>query len=158
VVPGSVFGEAKGKSASTVMLAAAAGVGVGCFLPWITVTAPFVGTISRSGVDDGGDGIVFLGVAAALAAVAFRSRSTPPNRRAKFGALALIVLLGVLTMYEFGSISSRFADAKTASDLISTSYGAGLILVALSVIVAGAGWLQMHGGGRGRGTRRGSPA
>src|SRR5450756_2190506 len=30
---------------------------VGSFLPWLTATAAFVGTINRNGIDGGGDGI-----------------------------------------------------------------------------------------------------
>ena len=32
---------------------------LGSFLPWLTATAPFVGTISRNGME-GGDGIITL--------------------------------------------------------------------------------------------------
>lgn len=41
---------------------------VGSLLPWITVTAPLVGTVSRSGLDGGGDGtiLVILGVVLAI--------------------------------------------------------------------------------------------
>src|SRR5262245_53875284 len=42
-------------------------VAAGAFLPWITVTAAFVGTIERNGLDGGGDGLIAIGVGAAIA-------------------------------------------------------------------------------------------
>src|SRR5262245_20666262 len=59
-----------------VVIAAAAAIAIGSFLPWATVSAPLVGTISKSGVQ-GGDGIVSLvgaGVLALLAFIAIGSR------------------------------------------------------------------------------------
>jgi hypothetical protein len=34
---------------------------VGAFLPWFTATFPLAGSISRSGLDGGGDGKIALG-------------------------------------------------------------------------------------------------
>jgi len=52
-----------GSPAMNAALMVAGGVGLmilGSMLPWITVVAPFVGSISRSGVEAGGDGIITL--------------------------------------------------------------------------------------------------
>lgn len=50
---------------------------VGSFLPWITATAAFVGTISRSGIDGGGDGLltIVLGIVVGLFGIARLARS-----------------------------------------------------------------------------------
>ena len=41
-------------------------IAVGSFLPWITATAAFVGSVSVSGLDGGGDGIITLIVGIAV--------------------------------------------------------------------------------------------
>src|SRR5205823_5619316 len=45
----------RGRQGVFVVLLGAVGLGVGSFLPWLTATVPFVGTISRSGLDGGGE-------------------------------------------------------------------------------------------------------
>ena len=132
----------RSRTAALVMIGGAVAVAVGCFLPWIKATAPFVGTLTKSGVDNGGDGVIALALAAGLAAIALRSRDRAAPW-AKAGAAVLIALLVALVMYEVGDISSRFADIEAESDLVTTSYGSGLILIGAGILAAGIGWVQM---------------
>src|SRR5687767_2421273 len=43
-----------------IILAAGLLMVLGAFLPWVSATAAFIGTISRSGLDQGGDGVLTL--------------------------------------------------------------------------------------------------
>src|SRR5205823_1570587 len=61
-----------GREGVVVVLLGALGLAVGSFLPWLTATAPFVGTISRSGLDGGGDGILTLIAGIVVGLLGFR--------------------------------------------------------------------------------------
>lgn len=125
-----------------LMFGGAAAVAVGCFLPWVKASAPLMGSLTVSGVDDGGDGTIFLVIAAILAALVYRAR-TAPSRRTQGLALVLLVVMAGLLLYEIGDVAARFDAAEASSDLISTSYGSGLVLLGVGILAAFAGWLQM---------------
>lgn len=123
---------------------------VGAFLPWITLTAPFVGRLTVSGIE-GGDGwfAVALGGVAAVNALRQWGNSTVLLRN-----ILLICGLagGLLTIYELGDISSGFAEARAEmdaegdffgtrpSDLVSTEMGVGIYLMGLgsAAVLAGS--------------------
>lgn len=127
-------------------LVGAGALAVGSFLPWATITAPFVGTVSRSGME-GGDGWMSVIVAVVAGLVGLRLLSSPPA-----GAQRVLLALGGvaglgLALFEFNDISRRFADAKAAmdsegsffgtdpSEMIATSFGPGLYLLALGAVL-----------------------
>jgi hypothetical protein len=106
---------------------------LGSFLPWITATAAFVGTISRNGIDGGGDGLItiILGLAAAACGVDVYRRRT---RVASIGALACgLGLVGIVAL-DIGSINDRIADINTESAFASV--GMGIYVVALGGVLA----------------------
>lgn len=124
----------------------------GSFMPWISVTAPFIGTVTKSGME-GGDGWVTLiaGCVAGVAALRHWGRSTNALRNLLFGSG---VIAAALTIYEFVDVSARFEDMRAemndeddggffgvrASDMIATSYGVGLFSIgagSAAVIAAG---------------------
>lgn len=117
------------------------GLVIGAFLPWVTATAPFVGTITRSGMD-GGDGIFFIvmGVVAGLVGLSAIQGGSSPRR-------TLLVLVGVaagaLTAYEWSDVNSRVASATAESSMITASVGGGLILLALSSVAVVVSGLSM---------------
>ena len=102
------------------------------FLPWIKVSGPFVGTLTRSGTDgiatllhDGSisdgwltvlAGIMALGVAKAL----WQER---PNREASTLAAVLGGLVGLMCVFEFQQISQRFSDARAEADSAGSIFG-----------------------------------
>lgn len=102
-----------------VGLVAAAAMAVGAFLPWAKITAPFIGTVTRSGIE-GGDGWFFVGVAV-LAAVCANSESKTPL--AVLGALA-----AAFSVYEIVDVNNRIADVD--SSIATASVGVGLWLCA----------------------------
>lgn len=126
-----------------LMFGGAAAVAVGCFLPWVKASAPLMGSITVSGVDNGGDGTIFLVLAAVLAAVVYRAQGAP-SRAKQLAAAGLVGIIGAGLLFEANSVSDRLAAAAAASDLISTSYGSGLVLMGAGVIAAVVGWTQMN--------------
>jgi hypothetical protein len=73
--------EQERKIALLVGAGAGAMVVIGSLLPWIIATAPLVGTISRSGVDLGSDGVALLigGIAVAVALAVLAFAAVPTN-------------------------------------------------------------------------------
>ncbi|MGH9152618.1 MAG: hypothetical protein ACRD03_09520 [Acidimicrobiales bacterium] len=126
---------------------AGAGMVLGAFLPWVKITAPFVGSMTTSGID-GGDGwvAVVAGLVVAFAGWSVFSGSVTSTAR----SLVLIgaVVAGGLALFEYADISSRFAEVRSdmdaegsvfgvsPSDLVDTAYGAGLHLITASAAAA----------------------
>ncbi|MDQ3980951.1 MAG: hypothetical protein M3314_15625 [Actinomycetota bacterium] len=131
----------EGRYASFLLFGASLAFVVGPFLPWIKMSAPFVGTVTRSGIE-GGDGSLFvgLGLAVAFQANAVRTATTPQN--AAFVA-ALLGLVGAgLLIYEWLDISDR-VEGLTAGDAplpAIASRGVGLYLLAGAVVATLVGW------------------
>jgi hypothetical protein len=102
---------------------------VGSFLPWVTVST-ILGTLSRSGVDGNGDGILSagLGIAAAGFGVALLSR----QKRWLSVALAIVGVLGALLVYyEVTDIQGRLGDLESALAAV----GIGLWMVGAGAVV-----------------------
>jgi len=119
----------------TFGLAAVVAVVVTMTLPWFTVSAPLLGTVSVSGFKVGGDGYVYLGFAVLVAVAAFF------RRRILTGVGLGLLALGLVWEYVYALISL----AGTSGDddfkvTVSVSPGIGLIL---GLIIAGvsAAWL-----------------
>jgi hypothetical protein len=127
-----------------LVLGGAIAVAVGSFLPWVKITAPFIGTVTRSGIE-GGDGWLTLALAMGIAAAGrglFSTTATPPNR-----VLLLVLggLLGAFVAYEFVDITSRLDEAREESDgLVAASYGIGLWAMAAGVVAILIGTLQVR--------------
>jgi len=101
----------------------------GSFLPWAKVIAPFVGTVTKSGID-GGDGWLTLAAGAVIALLVGQRRA--PRFVVLVGALAL-----ALVIYEIADIRHKFAGVN--SEFVSTSIGGGLYLCGLGAAAAVAG-------------------
>lgn len=110
---------------------------IGSFMPWLKATAPFVGTFTVSGVDDGGDGMFSAGLGVVLVLVGLSMRAKAASGKAgPWGwAVVLGIVLGALMAFEFSSVSDRINNATSESDgMLNASIGSGLIVAA-----AGAG-------------------
>lgn len=114
---------------------------LGAFLPWLTATAPLVGSLSRSGMDGGGDGILFLALGVALVGVGAWVASRRASKHA--GMLLLLGALGggALVWQEFQTVSERVTTATATSSLITASAGSGLYTIAAGLALAGLGAL-----------------
>lgn len=115
---------------------------VGSFLPWVAVMAPFVGTMSRNGLDGGGDGIVTLvaGVATLTVGAARLMTSLRPGIQRLpilFGALALLI-----AVMDLSAVSERVASVGS-SPFVQAYAGSGLYLLVVGAVVTGLGGLAV---------------
>lgn len=114
---------------------------VGSFLPWITATAPFIGSFTKSGVDGGGDGMFSVALGAIVAALGLTLlKGTGRFFPKAMGVISAGGLGLLLAIYESNNVRDRIADVTAKSDLIVASVGSGLYLIgaaAVAVIVAG---------------------
>lgn len=109
------------------IIAGGALLALGAFLPWITVIAPLVGQLTRSGVDGGGDGWVVLGLG--IVAVVLGVNSLNGSKSAARAAIVVGVLSGGLLVFEFVDVHDRIS--KINGDYTHGDYGMGLILCAI---------------------------
>jgi hypothetical protein len=113
---------------------------LGSFLPWLTATAPFVGTITRNGME-GGDGIItlILGVLTILIGVSQLTATRMPALLQR-SSIVTGAITGAVAIYDYVEVQRRIEDVKEQSELISASVGAGiwtLIVGAILAIVGG---------------------
>jgi hypothetical protein len=114
---------------------------LGSFLPWLTATAPFVGTISRNGME-GGDGIITLILGVVVTILIGVSQLTATRMPALLQRSSIVtgVITGAVAIYDYVEVQRRIEDVKEQSELISASVGAGiwtLIVGAILAIVGG---------------------
>ena len=134
-------GGPAGSTMNTAAIALGLGgllVAIGSLLPWITVTS--IISASRSGLDNGGDGMFTLGIGVVLALVAFvnlRGAGVGSGSRVLallggLGAIALAVIDGSDVANRVASFSSTYATGSVGMGLYVVGIGGGLaILVAI---------------------------
>lgn len=125
-----------------LVVGGALAMGVGAFLPWIKATAPFVGSITRSGVEDGGDGIFVVAMAIALLALAWPLYTGRPLSQLASIGVVLVALAGVaLGFVDIADVTERVNDIKgnNAGVSATASVGVGLYLVIGGAVLAGVG-------------------
>jgi hypothetical protein len=126
-----------------LILVGASLTAIAAFLPWIVATAPFVGSISRNGMDGGGDGIIFL--ALGLGAGACGLIGVVTRKAGRLGLLAGIGGVGGLLLagFEYSQVSDRVA-AVAGNSFVSAEVGAGIwLLFFSSALVAVGGYVLM---------------
>jgi hypothetical protein len=113
----------------------------GSFLPWLTVTAPLVGTISRSGMDGGGDGTITLAlgcITILLAVVGFTAKPKLLRLSILTGAVA-----GIVAVAAYQQVQDRIAKAQEAAGevagMLSASVGAGIWALLIGAVLAVVG-------------------
>jgi hypothetical protein len=114
-------------------------VAVAAMLPWITVRTVF-GSVSRSGVDQGGDGIftAALGIAGAVAAY-------KGSRKRLAGAAACGGIAAAVSLYHLLRVSDRAASISSDYAVAEAGFGLWLSLGA-SVVLCGSAVTQMSHG------------
>lgn len=103
--------------------------GVGAALPWISATVVLIGTVSFSGLDGGGDGILvlFLAVVAVFGGVGLLQGGSivgPSRALSILLGITLVVLAGI----EIANVNDRVAEAGSFA---VASVGIGLYVVIL---------------------------
>ena len=87
----------------------------GSFLPWLTATAPFIGTINVNGMQGGGDGVItlVLGVITILIAA---TQLTATKMPALLWRSSIItgVITGAVAIYDYNAVQQRITELKTA--------------------------------------------
>jgi hypothetical protein len=109
-----------------VAIGAAVAAIVGAFLPWISASAPFVGTITRSGIDGGGDGTITAAIGVGIAAIALTFRHKIGQAGAWIGLLLCSAIILFVSVRDFSDVNNRIKDID--SQYVTASVGAGLYL------------------------------
>jgi hypothetical protein len=117
---------------------------IAAFLPWITVSAPFYGSISRSGIDNGGDGTItaVLGLVVVIVALTCRRFS---DRVVGIVVICLGVAVGAIGAWDWHNLNDKIHLATSQSNLIAASVGVGLyVTIAAAIAAVVAGVLRME--------------
>ncbi|WP_116068367.1 hypothetical protein [Asanoa ferruginea] len=131
------------------MLGAGAAATIGSFLPWASVTAPLIGTVSASGVD-GTDG--WVTAALGLALVAFGTLTLRRHRMpSAVPVLALLAALALLALgvWKIADLSSAEEDMRQqmATPSEDDVFGIGASMSQAVQMKVGIGlWLIMLAG------------
>jgi hypothetical protein len=114
---------------------------IGAFLPWVTATAAFVGTVTRSGME-GGDGPIFLGVGILVAALGLWAVLDHPTAAPILLILAGVAIVG-LTVPEYIEVNERVGGLD--SDFATASVGAGIWALFAGGVATGLAGLILIG-------------
>jgi hypothetical protein len=109
---------------------------LGSFLPWLTATAPLVGTMSRNGME-GGDGVItlILGVITILIGVTQLTATNLPTLLQR-SPIVTGVITGIVAIINYSSVQQRIADVREESELIAASVGAGIWTLFVGAVLA----------------------
>lgn len=122
-------------------------IALGSFLPWITATAPFIGTVSRSGLDGGGDGILTL-IAGVIAVALGVGRLTTSGMPAFFQVSAIIVglIAGAVVFVNHSDLSMRVDSfAGEGGGLGTASIGVGFWTIVVGTAFTVVGGVVLRG-------------
>jgi len=116
---------------------------IGAFLPWATVSAPFIGTINKNGID--GDGVFTLIAGVAVAVLGFplvSQRTLKPGR----GIPIAIVsgLAAAISIYDLVDVQNAVNDVEGP---VAASAGSGLYLTVAGAIAALVGGVMIRRSG-----------
>ena len=120
----------------------------GAAIPWAEVTAPFIGTVTKSGTD--GDGVLTLIGALVIAGLGFLAFGSRRSRGAIIGSLVVAGLIALVAVVDMVDVSSRIADVEDQDLAVSASIGIGLWVVLLGAGVAIVGCVLRLTGPKGR--------
>lgn len=154
-LPPAAVGTSRPAVVWVLLGAGIAGI-LGSFLPWGTVTAPIVGSMTVSGVD-GADGWITAALAAAITAIAgVRAAGRLPavaGTAAGIVAAGFGLILAAIGGWKIFDLNTRFDELKAQlpagddpfgitsalTDAVHVSVGAGLWLLTAAGIVAAVG-------------------
>ncbi len=121
--------------------AAAFLVFIGALMPWAKATAPFVGEVTRSGTEDGGDGVFTLLMALASFGLVAWYQFGRGREKPQCLALAIIgALIIAIAIYDIADIENVAGEVEQESEsLVEFGVGEGLYLTLIGGIgLAGA--------------------
>lgn len=128
-----------------VLLAAAAAflVFIGAFLPWVKLAAPFVGQITKTGMEGGSDGLyTFLMALGALGLLVWHSFGSA-DKRPVFIALAILGgIIAIVAIIDINDVNSRADElSPEAREMATITIGEGLYLT----LIGGIGLVLIGG-------------
>jgi hypothetical protein len=130
-------------------------VALGALLPWITASAAFA-SFSANGMQGGGDGIWLLVIGVVILAMAIVAIISKSSEAAPSVVIIILGLIGGVVMaIDLGEINDRINTAKSQSDLIVASVGAGVFVVFVGAALAIGGAILLL---TSRGAARTSPS
>lgn len=133
-------------SNSIVLLAGGALVVLGSFLPWISLNGAF-GTISRSGLDGGGDGIItlVLGIGIVVIGATRLLGIAEPSGFVRFWPPLVAGLIAVgLAILDGINVSSKIQGITT--QYVSGSTGAGLWVIGVGGVLSALAAMRSRAG------------
>lgn len=129
------------RMAAGLVIAGAVMAVIGCFLPWISVTVPFFGTISRDAIS-GSDGEILAAVAtiSALIGVVMWVRRVGVIVPIVLFIAAAIAMTVVVVDYEDISHSVQSMNVQSVNLTLDVAeVGIGVFVTALGVVIWGIG-------------------
>jgi hypothetical protein len=117
---------------------------LGSFLPWLTATAPLVGTISRNGME-GGDGVItlILGVVTILIGVTQLTATNLPILLQR-SPIITGAISGIVAIINYLDVQQRIEDVREESELIAASVGAGIWTLVVGAVLAIVGGILVR--------------
>lgn len=106
----------------------------GSALPWISITAAFVGTVTRSGLE-GGDGIITIGLGIVLALVGLAHVIGSKAAGSKVALILVAVIAVGFAIFEISTINNRIAGLGADIRPLA-SVGIGLWMMVVGSVVA----------------------
>jgi hypothetical protein len=124
------------RSGIFAILAAVGGllVGVGSFLPWATITSPFIGDLTVAGTAADGKITLVIGVAILIVAALRLLRPSTPALVQRLTILfgLIVVAVGIMDVINVSSVSTEVGG----QDVATVSVGFGLWVVILGGLLA----------------------
>lgn len=115
----------------------------GSMLPWMTMTAPFVGTISKNGLDSGGDGIITLILGSIAFCVGAARFVSPIPWIVQAVPAALGAITGLLMAFDLNDVIERVSKATSGTPMLSASVGVGIYASIIGALLTIAGGLML---------------
>jgi hypothetical protein len=133
-VPSPQAKTAVSRLAGALVCGGAAGVIVGTFLPWLSASAAFVGTISRDLISSG-DGQFLAGVAAVGGLIGLWLLLRGPSVSGGILVLLLAVVAGFILVIDYQDVSQRVANLTAGTSSMIADVGPGPYLSGLGLLV-----------------------
>lgn len=118
-----------------VVLVGGALYAIGSALPWITATAAFVGTITRSGLE-GGDGIITIVIGLLIALVGLLSLNGSRSAGSKVAQVLLCAVALGLAVWEVSNVNAKIDDLEAGELAAIASVGIGLWMMVIGGALA----------------------
>jgi hypothetical protein len=131
-------------AAGWALIVAGAAAVVGSFLPWVVLRAPFVGQLTKSGMD-GSDGPIFCVFGAAAAVIGILTLTRPLRRWLGVVPVVLAVAVGGFAAVEVADVQNRISSVDSSA--VDANVGSGLVVIlgsAVLLLLAGVAILVEH--------------